>query len=369
MNSIMKKRIKQTTKVTYKKRFFVFVALFAVAFCCAVFFGITALKYYNKSNNNASTIATLSSSINMYNGEIEKLNSEISKLNGDISNLNSANSDSSQLANNLQSTISKYENDIADYNKEIDRLNKELSQMGQATIPHTTKQTTTTTATTTPLPQTQPPADNGEKIAYLTFDDGPSVNTQKILDVLNEKQAKATFFVINTKHPELLPKIVESGNAIGLHTFSHSYSSVYASEEAYFADLEAISCLVKERTGVESKIIRFPGGSSNAVSKKYTPGIMTALTAKVQERGYAYFDWNVDSCDASKRTAPTQTIVDSVLNGTKGMNRICILMHDNVDKTTTVEALPQIIDGLRQQGYKFEVLTAETAPFHHGLNN
>lgn len=359
MNSVMKRRIKQTTKVTYKKRFFVFAVLFAIAFCCALVFGIIAIKFHGSLNDKTQTVAALNNSIKQYNEEIEKLNNQIAEL-------NRQNSDSSQLSSELQSTVDKYKSEIDGFNKEIERLNSELDKMGQITTTRTT--TVTTTAATTPPPKPEPKPEGG-KVAYLTFDDGPSLNTPKILNILKEKNAVATFFVINSKHNEYIPEIVKSGNAIGLHTYSHSYSSIYSSEQAYFDDLNAVSNLVKELSGVESKVIRFPGGSSNTVSAKYSPGLMTKLADEVGKRGYAYFDWNVDSSDASARTAPAQKIIDSVLGGTKNMKRICVLMHDSGEKTTTVDALPYIIDGLRSQGYTLEVLTESTEPFHHGIRN
>ena len=139
--------------------------------------------------------------------------------------------------------------------------------------------------------------DYDRKVVYLTFDDGPSAHTDKILEILNKYNARATFFVTgnNRKHNDVLKRIVDQGSVVALHTYTHNYAEVYASEEAYFKDLQKISDMVKEATGVESKLIRFPGGSSNTVSRQYCPGLMTKLTKAVQEKGYQYFDWNCDS--------------------------------------------------------------------------
>nr|WP_294495140.1 polysaccharide deacetylase [uncultured Mediterraneibacter sp.] len=207
------------------------------------------------------------------------------------------------------------------------------------------------------------------KIVYLTFDDGPSDNTERVLDILKEYNVKATFFVTgnNPKKNGVLKRIVQEGSVIGLHTYTHDYAKVYSSEEAYFDDLKKISDMVKEVTGTESHIIRFPGGSSNVVSAKYTPGLMTVLTQKVQDKGYQYFDWNCDSTDASGNNVPVETLVKNATSCTA--KHINILMHDTDAKDTTVEALPQIIQYYRDRGYAFEPLTVDSATVHHKVNN
>lgn len=211
--------------------------------------------------------------------------------------------------------------------------------------------------------------DYDRKVVYLTFDDGPSAHTDKILEILNEYNAKATFFVTgnNQKHNDVLKRIVDQGSVVALHTYTHNYAEVYASEEAYFKDLQKISDMVKEATGVESKLIRFPGGSSNTVSKQYCPGLMTKLTKAVQEKGYQYFDWNCDSTDASGNNVPVKTLVENATSSSA--RHINILMHDTDAKGTTVEALPDIIKHYRSQGYAFEALTVDSYPAHHSVNN
>ncbi len=208
------------------------------------------------------------------------------------------------------------------------------------------------------------------KVCYLTFDDGPSDNTLKILDVLARYNVKATFFVTNHKYSkiEYVPQIYAAGHTVGLHTQSHEYSQVYSSVDGYFADLNAISAKVLELTGVESKVIRFPGGGSNKVSRNYYKGIMSILTRQVTEMGYTYFDWNVDSGDASGSLSASK-IAQNVLQGAKNKTSICVLMHDAVGKSTTVDALPAIIEGLMAQGYYFEPLTVDCYGYHHKVNN
>lgn len=208
-----------------------------------------------------------------------------------------------------------------------------------------------------------------EKIVYLTFDDGPSDNTKKILDILDQYQVKATFFVTgnNQKKNDLIRLAHEKGHAIGLHTYTHDYASVYSSEKAYFEDLQKISDMVEELTGEKSRLIRFPGGSSNTISRKYVPGLMTKLTKEVQNQGYQYFDWNCDSTDASGNNVPEGKLVSEATSSSA--KHINILMHDTDAKDTTVKALPKIIEHYRQQGYAFKELTKDSYAPHHHVNN
>ena len=208
-----------------------------------------------------------------------------------------------------------------------------------------------------------------QKIVYLTFDDGPSANTEKILDILKEYNAKATFFVTgnNQKYDNLMKRAHDEGHAIGLHTYSHDYKEVYASEKAYFKDLKKISDLVEKITGEKSYLIRFPGGSSNTVSAQYSKGLMSLLTKKVQEKGYQYFDWNCDSTDASGNNVPVNVLVKNATSCTS--QHINILMHDTDAKDTTVKALPKIIEYYREKGYTFKAITVDSYAPHHNVNN
>lgn len=210
---------------------------------------------------------------------------------------------------------------------------------------------------------------DGYKVCYLTFDDGPSDNTLKILDILKRANAKASFFVVGTSKLSYIKRAKDEGHTIALHTNSHDFKTVYKSESDYFKDLNSISNKVENLIGEAPKIMRFPGGSSNTVSKKYCKGIMTKLTRQVQSKGYVYVDWNVDSGDASGNNIAASKLVSNIKANSKGKGDICVLMHDTGAKKTTVEALPQIISYLRSQGYKFEALTTDSPAFHHGVNN
>lgn len=258
-------------------------------------------------------------------------------------------------------------------NSKISELQKENSQLKLTKAskkPNSGKTNTTTTVVNQKIDMSLLTAPNtGSKVCYLTFDDGPSDNTLKILDILKKANAKASFFVISTSKLSYIKRAYNEGHTIGLHANNHDYAKIYKSEAAYFDDLTKISNKVKNLIGVETKIIRFPGGSSNLVSKKYSKGIMTRLSKQVTGKGYVYFDWNVDSTDASSARRPKASIVKSVQTYSKNKGDICLLMHDTSAKTTTVDALPEIICYLRGQGYRFEALTTSSPIFHHGINN
>ena len=204
----------------------------------------------------------------------------------------------------------------------------------------------------------QKAAANGQKLCFLTFDDGPCANTGEILRILKEKDAKATFFVTNqfSKYRYYLKQIDADGHAIGIHTTTHRYGDIYKNETAFFNDLNTMGNIIKEEVGYFPKITRFPGGSSNSYS------LTKQLVYKVYEKGYQYFDWNVSSGDAAGIKV-SATIAANVINGAKGKDSICVLMHDL--HTATAQALPAIIDGLRAQGFIFMPLTVDNYGYHH----
>ena len=251
----------------------------------------------------------------------------------------------------------------------VDDSNVDFTVPGTYEVVYTTTDRSGNTATTTRTITVKKDDSYDKKIVYLTFDDGPSENTEKILDILKKYNAKGTFFVTgnNKEYNDSLKRIVDEGSAVALHTYTHDYAKVYASEEAYFDDLQKIFDMVKDVTGVESKVIRFPGGSSNTVSKKYCPGLMTKLTKAVQEKGFQYFDWNCDSTDASGNHVAVDKLISNATSSSA--QHINILMHDTAAKDTTVEALPKIIEHYKSQGYSFEALTVDSYPVHHSVNN
>lgn len=208
------------------------------------------------------------------------------------------------------------------------------------------------------------------KTVYLTFDDGPSENTQAVLDILDEYGIKAAFFVtaINPDYLDMIGECYRRGHTIGMHTYSHDYAQVYASYDAYWADLDAIAAIVKDQIGYVPCFIRFPGGSSNTVSANYCTGIMSTLAPDVLSRGYQYYDWDASCGDGAKHTAD-ELVAATKADTSYGYTKIVFLMHDGANKETTVEALPRIIEYFTSEGYTFAPLDRSTPAPHHGIGN
>lgn len=209
-----------------------------------------------------------------------------------------------------------------------------------------------------------PVKSSGKKV-YLTFDDGPSSNTDQILDILKDYDVKATFFVVgktDERSVKAYQRIVEEGHTLAMHSYSHRYDEIYESKEAFARDLNSLQEYLYETTGVWPRIYRFPGGSSNTVSKVDMQELIEYLT----DIGITYFDWNVASGDAVSRTLPAETIVNNCLLGIEKQKESVILMHDASNKGTTIEALPQIIEAIQEQGdAELLPITDETVPVQH----
>jgi len=202
---------------------------------------------------------------------------------------------------------------------------------------------------------------------YLTFDDGPNADTTSyILDVLKEEGVKATFFVTCSGPDYLIKRMYDEGHTVALHTATHDYAYVYSSVDNYFSDLQRVSDRVKNITGEESKIIRFPGGSSNTISRNFKYGIMSELTLLVLDRGYRYYDWNIDSNDAGSAYTSSQ-VYYNVINNLYYNRSNMVLMHDI--KYTTKYAIKDIITYGKNNGYKFDKITMDTYMIRHDVNN
>ena len=201
---------------------------------------------------------------------------------------------------------------------------------------------------------------------YLTFDDGPSSNTNKILDILAQYDVKATFFVVGKEGEwaeDAYNRIVEEGHTLGMHSYTHVYQSIYASVEAYAEDLNRLRDYLYEITGVESRFVRFPGGSSNTVSSVE----MQKLMAYLNENGITYFDWNISAGDATGAYIGSEQIVNRVMSELPSHQTAVVLMHDAADKHSTVEALPKLIEEIQGMGDGTEILpiTEETVVIQH----
>ena len=205
---------------------------------------------------------------------------------------------------------------------------------------------------------------SGKKIIYLTFDDGPSAHTQKLLNILDKYGIKATFFVTGNR-VNMIAEEKRRGHTVCIHTYSHNYGQIYKSVDAYFNDLNKMNNIIKQQTGSTVNCLRFPGGSSNTVSKKYNKGIMTTLTQEVTKRGYRYYDWNIASGDAGE-TTKSSGVYNNVVKRLKG-GVYNILFHDS--KSYTVNAIEDIIKYGLANGYTFLPITASSPTFHHGVNN
>lgn len=192
------------------------------------------------------------------------------------------------------------------------------------------------------------------KVIYLTFDDGPSPYTGELLDVLAKYDVKATFFVLNREgYYDTMRRIVEEGHSIAMHGGCHTYGKIYASEEAYFKDLKEIQDVILKETGVLTTLVRFPGGTGNTVSRGYNAGIMTRLSKMLHAMNYRYFDWNVNSGDASGEYDP-KAIYNNVIYGIMGRDVSVVLQHDI--NYGSVRAVEDIIKWGLKNGYTFMAL-------------
>ena len=322
-------------KANRKNKNIVIAVLSAVVVILTV---LVVVMSYNMKKAKTNDADIMNSFANAQN-EIHSYKNELSQKNNEISEQNSIHESEKEELNRK----------ISDLNRQVSLKRKQQAESAAAALPN-------------------PSPGSGGKTIYLTFDDGPSPNTPRIISILNSYGIKATFFVKNTSYNGYMKDIVDNGNVIAFHSYTHDYKKIYSSDEAFYQDLQDISDLVYLQTGVRSNIMRFPGGGSNTVSKKYNPGIMTRLTQGVAERGYVYYDWNCSSGDAVKNTVPKDTIVANCKKVPAAKN-VIVLLHDTEAKGTTVEALPEIIEYYQSCGYTFSTITADTPPVHHKVNN
>lgn len=199
---------------------------------------------------------------------------------------------------------------------------------------------------------------------YLTFDDGPSSNTVQILDILKENDVKATFFVIGREDEAskaLYQRIVDEGHTLAMHSFTHKYSTLYSSMEAFEEDFSRIQNYLYEVTGKESLFYRFPGGSSNHVSNEN----MKEFISFLNRRQITYFDWNVSSGDATSQAYAPEELIENVMEDVKKYKTSVVLMHDSVTKTSTVKALGPMIQELKNMGARLLPIDESTTVVQH----
>ncbi len=200
---------------------------------------------------------------------------------------------------------------------------------------------------------------------YLTFDDGPSIYTSEILDILAENDIKATFFVVGKEDEhsqEMIQRIVEEGHTLGMHSYSHKYSELYASLESFEDDFTRQRTYLEELTGETCRFYRFPGGSSNTVSKVS----MREFADYLDSQDMVFFDWNISSGDGGRRLLDVDTLVKNCTSDLEQKSTAVVLMHDSADKRTTVDALPEIIKKvLAMEDTAILPITEDTVPVQH----
>lgn len=203
-------------------------------------------------------------------------------------------------------------------------------------------------------------ADGDIHKVYLTFEDGPSENTGKILDILKRYDVKATFFVVGKEDEEskaLYQRIVKEGHTLGMHSYSNKYNVIYQSKEAFEEDFTKLRDYLYEVTGTEAVYYRFPGGSSNQISN--VP--MNLLIHYLNQEGAVYYDWNVSSGDAAANTYSIDEIVANVTEDVVKYKTSVVLLHDAEDKSNTVDALEPLIKALLEMGAELLPIDEDTS--------
>jgi peptidoglycan/xylan/chitin deacetylase (PgdA/CDA1 family) len=236
-----------------------------------------------------------------------------------------------------------------------------MNEQGETATAHRTVRIVPQTPVETVIPE--------EKTIYLTFDDGPGPYTEQLLNVLARYDAKATFFVTGSDpdYFDLIGRAYSEGHSIGVHCYCHDYNVVYASRDAYFRDFQAMEDIIYEQTGSYTKLFRFPGGSSNTVSRNYCYGIMSTLSKYMTDMGYVYFDWNVDSGDALGGAKSSYEVANNVAAGCSENTVNVVLQHDT--KGFSVSAVETILRWGRNHGYVFKALDESSYGAHHGIAN
>ena len=202
-----------------------------------------------------------------------------------------------------------------------------------------------------------------DKRVYLTFDDGPSIYTGQILDILNANNVKATFFVIgrDEEYYDYYKRIVDEGHALGMHSYTHDYKKLYASTESFGQEIDELQNLLKDVTGVESHLFRFPGGSSNNVSQLPIENYIAYLN----EHNINYYDWNALSGDAVNGSLSPEQLVNNIMKDVRNNKDSIVLMHDLQNVHATVESLQMLIDTLKSEGYEILPIDENTPLIQH----
>lgn len=312
--------------------------------------------------NNTTANNTATESIN--NTVVNNSATESSNIAGNNSNKEGENVVTNNTAAENNNTSENNANQANTTQNQGENSVNQNNNIENQTVNNTTPNNTTPNNTGNTEPKK---SNNG--VIWLTFDDGPSAKlTPKVLDILKKENVKATFFVINysESNEPIIKRIVAEGHTIGIHGYSHEYSKIYKSKETFMSNIYTLQDKIYKSTGVKSMYIRFPGGSSNTVSRKYCKGIMTELTKEVLAKGFKYFDWNISSGDAGG-AKDAKAVYKNVKKSLSKKRGNLVLCHDIHQKT--LEALPDIIKYAKKEGYTFARIDDDTPMYAQHVNN
>lgn len=354
-----------------KKKLRIFRALtvlFALLFAGALVYAIVS------ANSNASEIESLKRQIDGLRDTLTEKTNENIAFQSTLTDLSRQNEELSSKYEKLNEDTQSFQTTVTSLESQIEQLEAEKNSLSSEL--ESTKKTVDTLRNTNKslsdrinaLTNQSSSSVSQTKIAYLTFDDGVSKYTDEILDILKRYNIKATFFP-NWKgnSNEKYKRMVEEGHAVGNHTYTHEYDSVYTSLDGFISEVTKLNDKIYQATGYTPVIFRFPGGSNNTVHQNYNQNIMQQAISALSDLGMQYYDWNVNSGDAdSSKGASKETILSNVL-ARSTMDKAVILMHDTNTKGTTVAALPEIIEGLIAKGYTFGTLLDPGAPLVQSL--
>lgn len=254
---------------------------------------------------------------------------------------------------------------VHDMNLRIDELSKRIEFLEQRENEEGNAAVVQEDTTEDEILQGEEPVEDTRRKVYLTFDDGPGVNTDRILDILAEYDVKATFFVVGKEDEvskEAIRRIVAEGHTLGMHSYSHKYSELYASEESFREDFERQRVFLEELTGEKCEFYRFPGGSSNTVSDVD----MHIFADYLDSQGVVFHDWNIASGDGGRALLDVKTLVKNSTADIGKWDTGVVLLHDSGEKSTTVDALPEIIETIQaMENTVLLPITKDTEPVQH----
>ena len=345
---------------------------------------ITVLTIFLTNKKQAVEVISDTEQTNLEGKNNEKV-WEIKKSDNSENNINVSQNSSSNNNIKNQTQNTNQDTNIAQNTVEIKSTNEsntvaDNSAQENNTVTNTTEtnsttqntvDTTNTTSNTTEAKTTTDNKKSNNGVIWLTFDDGPSANiTPKVLDILKKENIKATFFVINysQSNEHLVKRAVAEGHTIGIHGYSHEYSKIYKSKETFMNNVYTLQDRIYKSTGVKSMYTRFPGGSSNTVSRKYCKGIMTELTKEMLAKGFKYYDWNISSGDAGGAKDAKGVYKNVTKNLSKKRGNM-VLMHDFGGNKKGLEALPKIIKFAKEEGYTFAPIDDNTPMYAQHINN